>query len=219
MSDRGEGLGALTVGMAVKRGLPRLASLILGEVAGYGGDYFRTDVSLQADIFAKSGWKPHRESIGRSRRQLASRWGVTKNTRIRTGQRPSPHADHPSAHGCARTELIWSALGMRTPARSIRKRERARARERARQTIAPPKPQTAPERVDLVPGPKHSTPAPAPPSTAPGSNSSALAADLAIAQIRAIGGRMGERIEAREDEAAVLSAERARKARPPPDTS
>lgn len=212
MSDRGEGLGALVTGAALRRGLPPLAALICGEVAGFGGDYFRNDRKLQAAIAEKTGWTYHRESIGRSRRQLSSRWEVARGTRIRTGQFPSPAAKRPSSHGCSRTELIWKALGLKTPGRAVRRRERDRAQARAREAIAAPPPKANPAGVDPRPGPKYSTPAPnthsAPTSPTP--------VDPVLAGLFS---KIGRRIEAREDAAAVLAAERARKPRPPPDTS
>jgi len=65
----------LAIGALAKRGWPRLASLVAGQIASFGDSCWLTDARLGESIKRTDGRPYHTESIARVRRQL----GATKN--------------------------------------------------------------------------------------------------------------------------------------------
>jgi hypothetical protein len=125
------------------------------QIAGRGSNCWETDAQVADEIERTTGWRPHRESIGRKRRQMASR-GLIQSTRIFMGTKPKG-AKFATSHGTTEKRVLWSALGLRDP-RGRAERRKARDEQPQPRRLAPryaafppaPPSRIAPELAELA---------------------------------------------------------------------
>ena len=104
------------------------------HVAWRGANCWETDNQVRQFLRGPSGRPPHRESIGRIRRNLA-RLGVVTSERVMPFQKPRG-AKFRTSHGTTNKAVAYDRLGLRNPLTRAEKRE-ARAQQ---PTPATPRP-------------------------------------------------------------------------------
>lgn len=136
----------------IRRHHKGLAVLVARICASYPWDCILTYEKIAELIASWYGRKPHRESVGRVVRLLASRGLLTKR-RIFPGQR-LPGLRFLSAHGTTAKDFPFRQLGERDPIpQSQRRRVRHRLREKHQATVA----ELVIDLPNAAMGPKHSS--------------------------------------------------------------
>lgn len=125
----------IATGELARQGWARLASLVGGEIASFGGVCWQTDARLGEGITRPDGRRYHPESIARVRRQLRDAKIITSERVFVGGKIPSLKAKYTSSRGTTVKTFIWRAIEQKNPftrlERRIKRQEQARATREA----------------------------------------------------------------------------------------
>ncbi len=125
----------IATGEHARQGWPRLASLVGGEIASFGGVCWRTDARLGEGISRPDARRYHPESIARVRRQLRDAKIITSERVFVGGKIPSLKAKFTSSRGTTVKTFNWRAIEQKNPftrrERRIKRQEQARATREA----------------------------------------------------------------------------------------
>jgi hypothetical protein len=121
----------IATGELARQGWPRLASLVGGEIASFGGVCWQTDARLGEGISRPDSRRYHPESIARARRQLRDAKIITSERVFVGGKIPSLKAKFTSSRGTTVKAFMWRAIEQKNPftrcERRIKRQEQARA--------------------------------------------------------------------------------------------
>jgi hypothetical protein len=125
----------IATGELARQGWPRLASLVGGEIASFGGVCWQTDARLGQGISRPDGRRYHPESIARARRQLRDAKIITSERVFVGGKIPSLKAKFTSSRGTTVKTFNWRAIEQKNPftrrERRVKRQEQARATREA----------------------------------------------------------------------------------------
>jgi hypothetical protein len=130
---------------AVEAGLATLAAKIVVHVAGRGLDW-QNDAELAAELERPDGRRYHRESIGRSRRELAKA-GYIESRRLMPGAPLPNRAKYGRTRaGTTVKHVVWARFRLQAPtARGARTRQRQSFIREQREQRREERPMTAAE--------------------------------------------------------------------------
>jgi hypothetical protein len=125
----------IATGELARQGWSRLASLVGGEIASFGGVCWQTDARLGEGISRSDGRRYHPESIARVRRRLRDAKIITSERVFVGGKIPSLKAKFTSSRGTTVKTFSWRAIEQKNPftrrERRIKRQEQARATREA----------------------------------------------------------------------------------------
>lgn len=122
----------IATGELARRGWPRLASLVGGHVASFGGVCWQTDVRLGEELRRPDGRRYHPESIARARRQLRDAGLITSERVFVGGKIPCLKAKWTSSRGTTVKTFNWRAIEQKNP--FSRREQRLKRQEHARRS-------------------------------------------------------------------------------------
>jgi hypothetical protein len=114
----------LAIGALAKRGWPRLASLVAGQIASFGDSCWLTDARLGESIQRSDGRPYHTESIARVRRQLRDAKIIESTRVLPNGALPTQAKYGHSTRGTTIKRFNWAAIEQKNPFNRRERRNR-----------------------------------------------------------------------------------------------
>ena len=121
----------IATGELARQGWPRLASLVGGHIASFGGVCWQTDARLSEEIRRPDGRRYHPESIARCRRKLRDAKIITSERVFVGGKIPSVKAKWTSSRGTTVKTFNWRAIEQKNPFSRIEQRLKRQDQARA----------------------------------------------------------------------------------------